>query len=137
MSTATESKVGKITQIIGSTFDAQFPDDALPAIYNAVKIESDQKGVKLDLTGEVQQHLGGGRVRCIALGSTDGMIRGQDCVDTGSSVSVQRDEGSDRERWRSDQAAFDDVQPSSTVADYWRDHGDHRRRRGTQQLTNT
>jgi F-type H+-transporting ATPase subunit beta len=88
MSTATGTNVGKITQIIGSTFDAQFPDDSLPAIYNAVKIQSEQKGVKLDLTGEVQQHLGGGRVRCIALGSTDGMIRGQDCVDTGSSVSV-------------------------------------------------
>ena len=88
MSTAMGTKVGKITQIIGSTFDAQFPEDALPDIYNAVKIESDQKGVKLSLTGEVQQHLGGGRVRCVALGSTDGMVRGQDCVDTGSPVSV-------------------------------------------------
>lgn len=88
MSTGTEAKVGKITQIIGSTFDAQFPENALPEIYNAVKIQSDQKGVKVDLTGEVQQHLGGGRVRCVALGSTDGMVRGQDCVDTGGPVSV-------------------------------------------------
>ena len=88
MSTATEAKVGKITQIIGSTFDAEFPENALPEIYNAVKIQSEQKGIKIDLTGEVQQHLGGGRVRCVALGSTDGMVRGQDCVDTGSPVSV-------------------------------------------------
>ncbi len=88
MSTGTEAKVGKITQIIGSTFDAQFPEEALPEIYNAVKIQSDEKGVKVDLTGEVQQHLGGGRVRCVALGSTDGMVRGQDCVDTGGPVSV-------------------------------------------------
>ena len=88
MSTAMGTKVGKITQIIGSTFDAEFPEGGLPDIYNAVKIESDQKGVKLNLTGEVQQHLGGGRVRCVALGSTDGMVRGQDCVDTGSPVSV-------------------------------------------------
>ena len=87
MATAT-SNVGKITQVIGSTFDAQFPEDQMPAIYNAVKIVSDQKGVSLNLTGEVQQHLGGGRVRCVALGSTDGMVRGQDCVDTGSPVSV-------------------------------------------------
>ena len=93
MATATETNVGKVTQIIGSTFDAQFPEDSLPAIYNAVKVESDQKGVTLNLTGEVQQHLGGGRVRCVALGSTDGMVRGQDCVDTGQPVSVPVGDG--------------------------------------------
>jgi len=88
MATVAVQNVGKITQIIGSTFDAEFPEDHLPSIYNAVKVTGDQKGVHLDLTGEVQQHLGGGRVRCVALGSTDGMIRGQDCVDTGAPVSV-------------------------------------------------
>jgi F-type H+-transporting ATPase subunit beta len=88
MATATATNVGRITQVIGSTFDAQFADDAMPAIYNAVKIESNNKGVRLNLTGEVQQHLGGGRVRCVALGSTDGLMRGQDCIDTGAPVSV-------------------------------------------------
>ena len=88
MSTATETKTGRITQIIGSTFDAEFPNDALPKIYNALKINSEHKGVKVDLTGEVQQHLGGGRVRCVALGSTDGMIRGMEVVDTGSPITV-------------------------------------------------
>ncbi len=44
--------------------------------------------MKINLTGEVQQHLGGGRVRCVALGSTDGLIRGQDVVDTGGPVTV-------------------------------------------------
>lgn len=82
------TNIGKVTQVIGSTFDAEFPEDQLPPIYHAVKINTDLKGVKLDLTGEVQQHLGGGRVRCVALGSTDGMTRGSDCVDTGSPVSV-------------------------------------------------
>ncbi|MCH5377674.1 MAG: F0F1 ATP synthase subunit beta, partial [Planctomycetes bacterium] len=58
MTTATETKnTGRVTQIIGSTFDADFPEDQLPAIYNAVKIQSEHKGVKLDLTGEVQQQL--------------------------------------------------------------------------------
>ena len=85
---ATATNTGKITQVIGSTFDAQFPEDQMPAIYNAVKVISDQKGVSLNLTGEVQQHLGGGRVRCVALGSTDGMVRGHDCIDTGAPVSV-------------------------------------------------
>jgi F-type H+-transporting ATPase subunit beta len=85
---ATGKGLGRVTQVIGSTFDVEFSEDSLPAIYNAVKIKSDYKGVHLDLTGEVQQHLGGGRVRCIALGSTDGMVRGQECIDTGSPVRV-------------------------------------------------
>jgi F-type H+-transporting ATPase subunit beta len=88
MSTATTPAVGRVTQVIGSTFDAEFPEDQMPAIYNAVKIQGDHKGVKLDLTGEVQQHLGGGRVRIIALGSTEGMMRGMEVQDTGKPVSV-------------------------------------------------
>jgi F-type H+-transporting ATPase subunit beta len=89
MATVSETKgVGRVTQVIGSTFDAEFEEDKLPAIYNAVKIESEQKGIKLNLTGEVAKHLGGGRVRCVALGSTDGLMRGQDCVDTGAPVTV-------------------------------------------------
>ena len=80
--------IGQITQVIGSTFDAEFDEEHLPAIYNAVKIESEHKGVKINLTGEVQQHLGGGRVRCVALGSTDGLVRGRTCVDTGAPVTV-------------------------------------------------
>ena len=82
------AKVGKITQIIGSTFDAEFAEGSLPAIYNAVKVVRDTGEFQINLTGEVQQHLGGGRVRCVALGSTDGLVRGQDCVDTGAPVSV-------------------------------------------------
>src|SRR3954463_24308 len=89
MATATQTKnIGRITQIIGSTFDVEYEESNLPAIYNAVKIVSEHKGVKINLTGEVQQHLGGGRVRCVALGSTDGLVRGQDCLDTGEPVKV-------------------------------------------------
>jgi F-type H+-transporting ATPase subunit beta len=79
---------GRVTQVIGSTFDAEFPANSLPEIYNALKIVTDQKGVHLNLTGEVQQHLGGGRVRCVALGSTDGLIRGAEVVNTGGPVTV-------------------------------------------------
>jgi F-type H+-transporting ATPase subunit beta len=88
MSTATATNIGHITQVIGSTFDVEFDERHLPSIYNAVKIDAEHKGVKVKLVGEVQQHLGGGRVRCVALGSTDGLMRGQDCVDTGKPVSV-------------------------------------------------
>src|SRR6188508_238058 len=82
------ANVGHVTQVIGSTFDVEYAEDRLPAIYNAVKVSSEHKGVKVHLTGEVQQHLGGGRVRCVALGSTDGMVRGQEVIDTGAPVSV-------------------------------------------------
>ena len=90
MATATETgkNIGHITQVIGSTFDVEFSETHLPAIYNAVKIQSSHKGISINLSGEVQQHLGGGRVRCVALGSTDGMMRGQECIDTGAPVSV-------------------------------------------------
>ncbi len=93
MSVSTTKGVGKISQVIGSTFDAEFAEGNLPPIYNAVKVVSSKKGVEINLTGEVQQHLGGGKVRCVALGSTDGLMRGLDCVDTGSPVSVPVGEG--------------------------------------------
>ena len=89
MATATEAKnIGHITQVIGSTFDAEFNEDSLPAIYNAVRLEVKSGDKTQTLTGEVSKHLGGGRVRCVALGSTDGVIRGQDCIDTGAPVTV-------------------------------------------------
>jgi len=87
MATVTD-RIGHITQVIGSTFDVKFDEDKLPAIYNAVKVVTEQKGISINLTGEVQQQLGGGRVRCVALGSTDGLIRGCECVDTGEPVTV-------------------------------------------------
>lgn len=84
---------GTVTQVIGSTFDAQFPESDLPEIYNAIKITGSHNGLDIKLTGEVQQHLGGGRVRAVALGSTDGLMRGMDCVDEGAPVSVPVGEG--------------------------------------------
>jgi F-type H+-transporting ATPase subunit beta len=82
------SQNGRITQVIGSTFDAEFSVDAMPAIYNAVTAQIDAGDEKRTLTGEVSKHLGGGRVRCVALGSTEGLRRGSDCIDTGAPVSV-------------------------------------------------
>src|ERR1700745_2787228 len=89
MIAATDHKVGKIVQVIGSTFDAEFDEGHMPNIYNALQIDDDVKGVKIHLTGEVQQHLGGNRVRCIALGSTDGLGRGLSGLDTGAPVRVR------------------------------------------------
>jgi F-type H+-transporting ATPase subunit beta len=79
---------GKVTQVIGSTFDAEFPEDQLPSIYNAVNIDGEYGGKKGTLVGEVASHLGGGKIRAVALGSTDGLRRGMDCRDTGGPVTV-------------------------------------------------
>jgi F-type H+-transporting ATPase subunit beta len=80
---------GKVIQVIGSTFDVEFDEADIPPIYNALRIDDEQAGsVPVHLTGEVQQHLGGGRVRCVALGSTDGLVRGSEVTDTGQPVRM-------------------------------------------------
>ncbi len=85
-------KFGKVIQVIGSTLDAQFPEDRMPGIYNALKVEVERpvRGftVKEKLWCEVAQHLGGGRVRAVALGSTNGLQRGTAIEDTGRAITV-------------------------------------------------
>jgi F-type H+-transporting ATPase subunit beta len=79
---------GTISQVIGSTFDTRFPENQLPDIYNALKVTINIEGQEQLLTGEVQQHLGGGQVRAVALGSTDGLSRGMSVTDTGGPIQV-------------------------------------------------
>jgi F-type H+-transporting ATPase subunit beta len=79
---------GHITQVIGSTFDAEFAEEELPPIYNALRVEADGPAGEIRLTGEVQQHLGGGQVRCVALGATEGLVRGMPVADTGGPVTM-------------------------------------------------
>src|SRR5882762_166064 len=88
VATATNQKIGHIVQVIGSTFDVAFEEGHLPEIYNALKIDEEFKGVKMKITGEVQQHLGGNRVRAVALGYTEGLYRGMKVTDSGSPVRV-------------------------------------------------
>ena len=89
---ATATKTGKVTQVIGSILDAEFPEESMPKIYNALHVNVDRmvgaESRKDRLTCEVAGHLGGGRVRAVVLGSTDGLKRGVDIVDTGAPVSV-------------------------------------------------
>ncbi|MEY2714865.1 MAG: synthase subunit beta, partial [Planctomycetota bacterium] len=87
------ASTGTVIQVIGSTFDAQFPESDLPEIYNSVHVNFETKGQKMTLVGEVAKHLGGGQVRCVALASTDGVKRGDACVDTGAPVRVPVGEG--------------------------------------------
>ena len=80
--------VGKVVQVIGSTLDAEFQEGHLPEIYNALTIDTEVMGEKMHLVCEVQQHLGGNRVRAVALAATDGIRRGDSVIDTGAPISV-------------------------------------------------
>ena len=75
---------GKVTQVIGTVVDVEFPPDGLPGLYNALEI--DMSGGTL--VAEVQQYLGNNWVRCLAMSTTDGLARGAAVVDTGSPISV-------------------------------------------------
>jgi F-type H+-transporting ATPase subunit beta len=79
-------KTGKVRQIIGPVIDVEFPENHLPGILNAVTITDEARGI--NLTAEVAIHLGDNLVRCIALSSTDGLIRGLEVVDTGNPIKV-------------------------------------------------
>src|SRR6202051_3727168 len=82
--------VGHVVQISGPAVDIQFPEGKLPPIYQAVRVISDGFTVPspINVILEVQQHLGEGRVRCIAMSATDGMVRGMKAVDQGGPISV-------------------------------------------------
>jgi len=75
---------GKLTQVMGSVFDAKFAPEQMPSLYNAVEVQGSFGDGRTNLWGEVEQHLGDGKVRAIALGSTLGIHRGMDVIDTGS-----------------------------------------------------
>ena len=82
-------RTGKITQVLGAVIDVEFPDGHLPPIYNAIKVSN--KAIddrEWNLVVEVAQHLGENTVRCIAMDSTEGLVRGMDAMDTGTGISV-------------------------------------------------
>ena len=78
---------GTIVQIIGAVVDVEFPEGHIPELYDALDVKGDGKN-RPDLVLEVQQQIGGGVVRCIAMGSSDGLSRGLEAVNTGAGVKV-------------------------------------------------
>jgi len=82
--------IGKVIQVAGPAVDIQFEEGQLPDIFNAVRITSEGFDVPepIDLICEVQQHLGEGRVRTVAMEATEGMVRGMQAVDQGAPISV-------------------------------------------------
>ena len=87
---ATAGVVGKVIKVAGPAVDLQFPAHLIPSIYTAVRINSEGFDVPapMDVTLEVMQHLGEGRVRGVALEPTDGMVRGMQAVSTGAPITV-------------------------------------------------
>ena len=81
---------GKVVQVIGTVVDVEFPPEDLPEIYNGLEV--DNEGERLVL--EVEQHVGNNWVRCLALGTTDGLARGAEAIDTGQPVAVPVGENS-------------------------------------------
>lgn len=81
-------KQGKIAQVIGAVVDVDFGGQELPQIYNALNVAYEVSGAKNNLTLEVQQHLGDGWVRTIAMSSSEGLKRGMSVTDTGAPISV-------------------------------------------------
>ena len=80
-----EQTIGKITQVIGAVLDIKFAEGNLPEINEAIRIE---RGENEKLIVEVAQHLGDDTVRCIAMGPTDGLVRGMDAIATGAPITV-------------------------------------------------
>ncbi|EOS75427.1 ATP synthase subunit beta [Lachnospiraceae bacterium 10-1] len=85
MNTGKEVSSGKITQIISAVLDIKFSSERLPEINEAIKIPLNEGG---ELIVEVAQHLGDDTVRCIAMGPTDGLVRGMEAIATGAPISV-------------------------------------------------
>ena len=79
-----EQNFGTVAQVIGPVLDVKFADGKLPNLLNALEI--DHNGTKL--IAEVAQHIGDNTARCIAMSSTDGLVRGEKALDTGKSISV-------------------------------------------------
>src|SRR6201993_1814574 len=82
--------IGRVVQITGPAVDVQFTEAGLPPIYQALRVVSDGFKVPqpINVILEVQQHLGEGRARCIAMEATDGMVRGMKAIDLGGPISV-------------------------------------------------
>ncbi len=81
--------VGKVVQVIGPVLDVEFDPERLPEIYNALRLQGESDGGQsIDVVAEVQQHIGRGQVRAVAMSTTDGVTRGMDAIDTGQSITV-------------------------------------------------
>src|SRR5699024_11212468 len=89
----TAGATGRIARVTGPVVDVEFPDDALPAIYNALTADLTINGETKKITFETSQHLGDNMGRAISLQATDGLVRGAQVTDTGAPISVPVGDG--------------------------------------------
>ena len=90
-----EHNIGTVVQVIGPVLNVAFDREELPRIYNALRIqETTSGGQEVELVAEVQQHIGRGQVRAVAMSSTDGLVRGMEVEDTGQPITVPVGEAS-------------------------------------------
>ena len=113
------NNIGKITQIIGAVLDIKFTEGNLPEINDAIKVPL--KDGKSELVVEVSQHLGDDTVRSIAMGPTDGLVRGMDAVATGSAISVPVGENTLGRMFNVLGNPIDEIDPPAGV-EYWPIH---------------
>ena len=113
-----DKNIGKITQIIGAVLDIKFTEGHLPEINDAINVTT-QEGNKLVV--EVSQHLGDDTVRCIAMGSTDGLVRGMEAIATGAPISVPVGENTLGRMFNVLGEPIDEVKPPKNV-EYWPIH---------------
>ena len=134
------ANTGRVVQVIGPVLDVEFDPEHLPEIYNALTIKAtNESGQEIDVVAEVQQHIGRGQVRAVAMSSTDGVTRGMEMTDAGTSITVPVGEaalgrilnvlgepvdeqgpvggGADVERWPIHRAApkFDQLEPKTEI----------------------
>ncbi len=83
-------RVGKVLAVVGPVVDVEFPSEDLPPIYQALRIKDDAEmsSLKINIIVEIAQHLGENRVRCVAMQSTDGLVRGMAAIDTGGPITT-------------------------------------------------
>ncbi|HML33157.1 F0F1 ATP synthase subunit beta [Sporomusa sphaeroides] len=113
---------GQVKQVIGPVVDIEFPQEQLPAVNNAVTVTGKAAGYDINLTVEVMQHLGDNMVRCVAMSSTDGLVRGMTAVDTGSPITVPVGEGTLGRIFNVLGETVDNNPTPVTASEYWPIH---------------
>ena len=109
------NNIGKVIQVIGPVIDVRFASEAdLPAIYTALHVTGGEGEQAVDLVAEVMQHLGDDVVRCVAMSSTDGLVRGMDAIATGAPISVPVGENTLGRMFNVLGEPIDEVEPPQT-----------------------
>ena len=115
--------IGKVIQVIGPVIDVRFAtEDDLPAIYTAIHVTGGEGDQAVDLVAEVMQHLGDDVVRCVAMSSTDGLVRGMDAENTGGPIKVPVGEGVLGRIFNVLGQTVDKVDKTVEAEDYWPIH---------------